>query len=374
MYRPEPQTRRGSSRAGPDSSLESGPFRENLEDPWLHQRQVLHDAANWLTVLSGHVEALRGETDEAEFARHRELARRAVRAALRLCGLPPGTAPVRASTDAGRIARRVVEHLRRAASTRGIELECECREPKAVLTDIAGLEDALLNLVRNALEAAPRGSRVMVRVLPESPEGFATISVEDEGPGIDESVRRRLGRPGASSREGVERGLGLSRVVGWLDSVGANLAVDSNPGVGTRMSFSLPISRAGDPAISGDRARILLVEDDLAVAEVISLLLRGDGHPVLHAADLADARDRVRADRPDVVLCDQGLPDGSGMELLDQLARERSTAIRILLTGDATAAAEAENRGHLALAKPVGRDDLRRVLRGVVRQDPPSSP
>jgi CheY-like chemotaxis protein len=325
-------------------------------------------------VLAGHVEALHGATDRAEFARHRELARRAVRAALRLCGLPPGTAPVRAATDAGRIARRVVAHLREPASSRGIELQCDCPQPTEVLTDIAGLEDALLNLVRNAIEAAPPGSRVGVRARRGSPEGFVTLAVEDDGPGIEESVRRRLGQPGTSNREGVERGLGLSRVVSWLDSVGATLEVESSPGAGTRMSFSLPIPIAGESTDPGDGLRILLVEDDLAVAEVVSLLLQGDGHVVLHAADLADARDRFRAEHPDVVLCDEGLPDGSGTELLDLVAGERSGAIGVLLTGDATAAARAADRGHLALAKPVARDDLRRVLRDVTRPGPPDSP
>ena len=96
-----------------------------MRDPWLRQRQTLHDAANWLTVLMGHLEALRLSP---ESARHLELARRAARAAHRLCALPPDSAAVSVAVDVDRLARRLVLHLESAARNHGVELSVESAE------------------------------------------------------------------------------------------------------------------------------------------------------------------------------------------------------------------------------------------------------
>lgn len=359
MHRPEPQTRRGSSRPGPGSSQEPGPFR----DPWLRQRQALHDAANWLTVLLGHVEALSDRPGPEDRRRHLELARRAARAAHRLCALPPEPGRAVAGLDPRRHARRLLDHARRAAAQRQVDLRFE-EDPEVgdVLADAAGFEDAVLNLLRNAIEASPPGGTVSLRVAPTG-DGLVAVRVEDEGHGIDRRLRERLARPGATTRAGTDRGLGLSRVQAWLGAMGTELRVDAAPGGGASIGFDLPLAGPQNDrrARSGGR-RILLVEDDLAVAEVLALLLCADGHEVRQEGDLQGARSAAGAGRFDLVLCDQNLPDGSGLEFVRELGAADGAPACFLVTGDPGSVHSGDCPLAGVLAKPVSRDDLRRAV------------
>ena len=109
--------------------------------------------------------------------------------------------------------------------------------------------------------------------------------------------------------------------------------------------------------------RILLVEDDVAVAEVLSLLLGADGHRVAHQPDVQDALASFVAGTFDLVLCDQNLPDGAGTELLAKLGAADPAIARFLVTGDPESVHSAPP-GTIdgVLAKPVSRDDLRRAV------------
>ena len=368
MYRPEPQTRRGSSRAGPGSSQEPGSSR----DPWLSQRQAFHDAANWLTVLLGHLEMLR---EHPESARHLELARRAARAAHRLCALPPGSARGPGSLDVVRHGGRVIDHLRPAAEARGIILEFAESDVSMVAADAPGFDDALLNLLRNALEATPEGGRVALLIEGAGP-GFVGIRVLDGGPGVPEEERRRLGEPGRSVKPGTDRGLGLSRVREWLARCGTGLEVESAPDGGASIGFSLPAapSAAERPAPRSEALRILIVEDDVAVGEVLALLLATDGHRVDQAGDIAAAESLFVAARFDLVLCDQNLPDGLGEGLARRILAQDPRIVCFLVTGSPESVNCSDDPRLRVLAKPVSRDDLRRAAAAVTPTRPDPAP
>jgi CheY-like chemotaxis protein len=245
-----------------------------------------------------------------------------------------------------------------------VELELLADSPPSVIADPSGFDDAILNLLRNAVEATPAGGRVRLRISAAGP-GFVGIFVEDEGPGIAEGLREKLGEPGQSTREGSDRGLGLSRVRAWLESSGARLDVGAAPGGGAKVGFSLPVAPESEPTAAPARGalKILLVEDDVAVAEVLSLLLGADGHRVEHEADVQDALARFAVGAFDLVLCDQNLPDGSGGELLAKLLEADPAITGFLVTGDPESV-HSSSRGTIdgVLAKPVSRDDLRRAV------------
>ena len=364
MYRPEPHTRRGSSRQGPGSSQEPG----SLRDPWLAQRQTFHDAANWLTVLLGHVEVLGTAEDREHFDRHLELARRAARAAHRLCALPPGEGHSTGILDPLRHAGRLVAHVRTFAASVGVQVELLVDSSPSsrlsLIADPSDFDDAVLNLLRNAIEATPAGGRVRLKVGPAGP-GFVGIVVEDEGPGIEEEQVHRMGVPGHSTKEGSDRGLGLSRVRAWLESSGARLEIGAADGAGASVGFSLPVAPESVPApapVAGG-LRILLVEDDVAVAEVLSLLLGADGHQVVHEPDVRDALTRFVSGAFDLALCDQNLPDGTGRALLAKLRQIDPLITGFLVTGDPELV-HSPSPGMIdgVLAKPVSRDDLRRAV------------
>ena len=78
--------------------------------------------------------------------------------------------------------------------------------------------------------------------------------------------------------------------------------------------------------------RVLLIDDDPGLPEVIELLLSREGYDALHAATVKDGLDRVAAAAPDVVITDLKLPDGTGLDVIQHLQRERPELPLILIT------------------------------------------
>lgn len=333
-------------------------------DAWLSQRQALHDAANWLTVLLGHVEALSDAATGDERTRHLELARRAARAAHRLCALPPGPPSARPTgIDASAHCERLVAHVRAEARLRGVEIQLQSSVSGPVQTDGPGFDDAVLNLLRNAVEATPAGGSVCLRIAGADP-GWIRVEVDDSGSGVPLEMRARLGEAGASTREGTDRGLGLSRVHGWLASHGSTLISGDSPAGGARMAFTLPLVqvRAGQVRPAADGLGILLVEDDVAVAEVLELLLAADGHQVTVRSDFGDALSHFEPGSFDLVLCDQNLPDGRGEDLLARISAADPDLRCFLVTGDPQSVQCPDASIFGVLAKPVSRAELRRTV------------
>jgi CheY-like chemotaxis protein len=264
--------------------------------------------------------------------------------------------------DIGRLARRLALHLDSAASAQGVDLRVEegDRLPE-VQADPSSLEDALLNLLRNGIEASPSGGMVRLSLVPVA-DGFVRIRIEDEGRGMPESVVDPVAGPARSDKEGVDRGLGLLRVRKWLESMGAALEVERSPEGGASVGFTLAAASGQvrkEPRIGG--LRVLLVEDDVAVAEVLSLLLAADGHAVERSGDCESALAAFEPGAFGLVLCDQNLPDGTGEELLRTLSSLDPRPACFLVTGAPESVHSADPSRIRVLAKPVSRDDLRRA-------------
>jgi CheY-like chemotaxis protein len=271
----------------------------------------------------------------------------------------------------------VLDHLAPAARSRGISLGLVAGDVPPVSADAPGFDDAVLNLVRNALEAVGNGGKVLLRI-EAAADDFVRVRVDDDGPGVPVELREALIRPGVSSRDGTDRGLGLSRVADWLALRGAVLDVeDATPEGGASIGFVLPVARETPPARRGEGSggvRVLLVEDDVAVAEVLSLLLASDGHEVVHCADADTAIARFAPGAFDLALCDQNLPDGTG-EGLARLLRSRDPELGcFLVTGAPESVNSPDDPRCGVLAKPVSRDDLRGAVARVVRSVNPGTP
>lgn len=120
-----------------------------------------------------------------------------------------------------------------------------------VLADERKLEQAVLNLMTNAVEAMPDGGVLAVRCGP-GPEGGAVVEVEDTGEGIDPEELEEVTRPFYSTKP-MGTGLGLSLVGRIARAHGARLEIDSEPGAGTRVRLAFP--RGEEPVSDGDSPR-----------------------------------------------------------------------------------------------------------------------
>lgn len=239
------------------------------------------------------------------------------------------------------------------------------------------LMEVFLNLIKNALEAMPRGG--VLTLAQEDREQEVLIAFSDTGPGMDMQTRQRAFDPFFSTKGAAVRGLGLSSSLGILHSFGGDLQVEDKPGPGATFLVRLrraeeaePQAQAGLPraASSRDGGRVLLVEDEALVALGLQAMLAQEGYSVRWAGSLREARLAFGKERPDVLLCDMVLPDGAGWELVADLALDReggpSTSL-VVLTGwsadcGGQGGAELESLAEAVLHKPVEREPLLKAV------------
>ena len=278
--------------------------------------------------------------------------------------------------------------LKPQAEAKGLTFvdERDARTPRALRGDASRIRQILLNLGHNAVKFTERGA-VSLRVGPAygGADGIV-LEVGDTGPGMDEAQQERLFRrfeqaEGActASRYGGS-GLGLAICQELANAMGGRVEVESAPGHGTcfRVHLPLPATVLHDPVVPrhvrevGAGVRVLHVEDDAVVAEVVRDLLLAHGHFVVHAPQGLAALAEIATTPFDVVLLDLDLPGLDGLEL-GRLLRTQWPALPVVaLTARADAEAEADAReaGMVAfLRKPATGDELARaVARHAVRR------
>ncbi|UNK49782.1 ATP-binding protein [Lysobacter sp. S4-A87] len=213
----------------------------------------------------------------------------------------------------------------------GVVLVPPDREGKChVRGDHARLRQVLDNLVSNAIKACEPGQRVFMSVV-ES-DGESTITVSDEGQGLDQDFVARMFDPFVQSPAWQSRGLGLglSIVKHITELHGGQVSVHSDgPARGASFTLKLPCESVTDgcecdegpvriaPAI---RAHVLIVEDELENAEALQTLLELEGHRASIATDAESALRLSREDPVDIVMCDLELKDGmSGYDVARML-------------------------------------------------------
>ncbi len=220
------------------------------------------------------------------------------------------------------------------ADSAGLRFGVDYRMPAETVADGDALRvrQILLNLLGNAIKFTERGE-VSLRVMPLEPRGIR-FEIADTGPGISIEQQQRLFRrfeqaDGArtTARYGGS-GLGLAICQELAAAMGGFIQLQSKPGVGSRFSVDLPLawvasrgpaSVAAAPDARAEALRILLVEDDPTVAEVVAGLLRLQGHTVVHVAHGLAALGEIASARFDLALLDLDLPGLDGLALARQL-------------------------------------------------------
>jgi CheY-like chemotaxis protein len=248
----------------------------------------------------------------------------------------------------------------------------------------------VINLLMNAAQAVPETRaevneiRVTVR---DDGKGRAVLEVADNGEGIPPEVQSRIFDPFFTTKPvGVGTGLGLSICHGIVTSLGGQIRVHSEPGVGTTFRVVLPTtdlredepsakSRALPPLSGAPRAHVLVVDDELPIANTIRELL-GLEHEVVIATGAREALAVIRSGANfDVIFCDLMMPGMSGVDLYEQV-RVQSPGLErkiVFMTGGAftTRAAEflasVDNR---RIEKPFSLGLLERIVHEMA---PPSA-
>lgn len=207
-----------------------------------------------------------------------------------------------------------------------------------VHADQSQFVQALLNLCLNGCEAMGRDGTLSIFTenvtkteswidelgMSHRPGDYVHVVVGDTGGGIPENIRPTMFEPYHSTK-GDGRGLGLAAVKGIVKSHGGALSVKSDMGRGTAFHIFLPRVVASGPSVSlpvvaervATRARILVVDDESEVRDVVAEILKNQGHTVAMAENGARAVETI-AEQPefDLVILDMRLPDCSGVDVL----------------------------------------------------------
>jgi signal transduction histidine kinase/CheY-like chemotaxis protein len=352
---------------------------------------IAHDFNNLLMVASSGVDLL----DRTEDPKRRRMLSDGIRQAVER-----GSALTRQLLVFSRRSPLRTEVLNIGERVRGLRflLERSLREDIAVVLDLpedlwpveadpGELELALMNLAVNARDAMPGGGRLTVSAHNvaghHSGRDVVCIKVADTGSGMSDAVRSRIFEPFFTTKEvGRGTGLGLSQVYGFMQSSGGDVSVESQPGQGTTFTLCLPRSfdpvraseeggERGPVAAGAERAtgRILLVEDDDAVAASVGHMLRDLGYTYVRRDKASEALSTVAEDdRFDAVLSDMIMPgEMDGLALARTLSDRMPGLPVLLMTGYSEAAASAEAANFPLLRKPYGIRDLSVALAQAMR-------
>jgi PAS domain S-box-containing protein len=256
-------------------------------------------------------------------------------------------------------------------------------QPAMALVDETQLDQVLMNLCVNARDAMPEGGRIDLRI--EIEDQWVVISSTDQGTGVPPELRQRIFEPFFTTKaRGQGTGFGLSVVFGIVRAHDGEIHVEDGPDGGARFVVRLPrtaerplATARVDSTDSAAPLTVLLAEDDPAVRQVLTEMLRADGHEVLAAVDGAQALERYEADgeRVDLLLFDVRMPRMTGPAAMRQILGRRRGLPAILMSGysgDALTGKDTDLADVELLAKPFEQADLTQALHRATRAKPDS--
>lgn len=284
------------------------------------------------------------------------------------------------------ILRNVCDDFAETIDTCGLELHTELpAAPLWVEADPVRLTQIVDNLLSNAIRYTKPPGTITLGLRCE--DGAAILAVRDTGMGIDPELLPHVFEVFRQARQSLDRsygglGLGLALVKALVELHGGRVEARSD-GVGRGAAFvvRLPLTLHAPPpsdedASGADVVRILIVEDNEDAAEMLREILELDGHGVAVANRGRQAIAMAKEHKPDVVLCDLGLPDGmTGFDVAREIRRDPQTRnlLLVALTGygrpeDWKRSEEAGFDVHLT--KPVDMKALARVIADLRRRGP----
>jgi PAS domain S-box-containing protein len=363
---------------------------ERLESLGVLAAGLAHDFNNLLTGVMGNIEMIRVADSSAEreacLEASFDAAKRAVGLTKQLLTFAKGGSPVKTQLLLNKIVEETVAFSLTGSNCRA-EFLLESRWP--VEADPAQISQVIQNLVLNAKEAMSEGGVIRVAVediwSPES-RRFVRTSIQDSGPGVPATLQGRIFDPYFTTKESGN-GLGLAVVHSVVEKHGGRVTVQSADGPGSIFAVYLPAS-IGVSAVPWDQAprlpdqepphrqiRVLVVDDEDTVRDVLERMLRRLGHRTASCSDGAGAvrvyREGLMAgDGFDLVITDLTMPGGIGGEATAREIMALDPRAQVVVSsGYSSNAIMADWRSHQlagVLPKPYSLADLRAVLRPFV--------
>jgi CheY-like chemotaxis protein len=218
----------------------------------------------------------------------------------------------------------------------------------SVMGDAVELREVLVNMIYNAIDAMPSGGEI--RMGSQEVNGRVVLMIADNGTGMTPEVKSRLFDPFFTTKGKGGTGMGMAVSFGIIRRHNGSIDVESEPGRGTTFRISLPVaegvpantdtgSAKPEPAGAEDRIQVLVVDDEVAVREVLREALEAEGCDVV-AAESGEMALKIYDSRKgslDVIFTDIGMPEMSGWELASEIRKRSATIPLAIVSGWADA-------------------------------------
>ena len=311
---------------------------ERLKDEFVST--VSHELRTPLTSIAGSLGLLIGQWSEVlpdSAARLVSIAQTNIQRLVRLINdildiekLESGAAVFNfTEVNVRQVTEQAIEDTRGFAEGFGVDIKLDPSSiDAAVNADPDRLVQVITNLLSNAIKFSSTGGEVVV-TLQMQDAASCRIAVRDFGPGIPPDFKSHIFEKfaqadGTNSRRKGGTGLGLSIVKQIVERLGGQVGFDDAPGGGTTFYVELPVWKGSaggeiDVDVEASPRRLLLCDDDLAVAKIIRMRMRAAGFAVDFAHSLDNAVKRAGAGRYTAILVDLHLRDTDGIDLILRL-------------------------------------------------------
>lgn len=226
-----------------------------------------------------------------------------------------------------------------------------------VLADAGQIEQVLMNLLVNAIDAMPDGGSLTVSIEPATfneefvrvhgygaPGEYACLSVADTGTGMDEETKKKIFEPFFTTKEvGKGTGLGLAIVYGIIQQHNGYINVYSEHGLGTIFKIYLPIAKSEtgktesdfDDEIHRGTETILVADDDMEVTAITNTIFLDAGYKVILANDGQSAVDKFKEnlDNIQLILLDIIMPKKNGREVYEEIKKVQPSVKAVFTSG-----------------------------------------
>jgi len=369
---------------------------------------VAHEFNNLLTIIMGYVslaaaELPAGGTVRQDFEQVRKAGEQATSLVRQLLAFSRRQALQSRVLDLNEVVRHLEKMLQRLIGE-DVELATALAPDLwQVKTDPGQIEQVLMNLVLNALDAMPRGGRVTLETanamlskayvrahLKIQPGPYVMLAVSDTGVGMDRETQARIFEPFFTTKPvGEGTGLGLATVYGIVIQSNGHISVDSEPGRGTTFKIYLPrVNKAVEtveraPALPVETPRetetLLVVEDEMAVRHMMRRALRQRGYTVLETSAPVEAIRlcKQHAGHISLLITDIVMPEMTGIDLAERLAKLRPEIKTLYISGYPTQAIAHHGvlkPGVIFLQKPFTPDTLAQKVREVLNTAQKTNP
>jgi two-component system NtrC family sensor kinase len=352
---------------------------------------VAHELNNPLTSVMGFAELLQQSDLPEQQRRYLDVifksAKRCQKIVQSLLSFARRHAPERKVICVNEIVESAVEILRYQMRTSNIEVVTQL-DPHLPLTEIDPhqMQQVFLNLINNARQAMEGQARKgQLRVRTESHDDRVRITFEDNGPGIPAENLKKIFNPFFTTKEvGKGTGLGLSLCYGIVSEHGGTITPQSEEGKGATFVIEIPVAHKPatatekkptqepeKPTQEGVGKRVLVIDDEDAILQMIRAALTMNGYKVDVALDGETALKRLKQYHYDLALCDWKMPGLNGEQVYEQLNQSDPEMSKrmIFITGDIVNERTQEflrARNKVCLSKPFTLLDFRSAINRVM--------